>query len=133
MSGDVFLINSLWRRLLNGSVVPIVTEIMINHSNISSNAVKIWDTKAFMERYFHYTSFKLLGIDFKTNDGIYNSVNLTPANFEIFRLACELIKAATITKMRVSNGVLTVQLVGSYNFRSISSILERRHLLSNSV
>lgn len=91
-----------------------------------------WDTKAFMDRYFLHSSLKLLDIGFKTNERIYISENLTPANLAVFRLARELMKGGTVSKMRVSNGIVAVQLPGTNGFRSIVDILELQNLSSNS-
>lgn len=93
----------------------------------------VWDTKAFMDRYFLHSSLKQLDIGFKTNDRIYISENLTPANLAVFRLARELLKTGIISKMRVSNGIIAVQLPGSNGYRPVSDILALKNLSSNSI
>lgn len=87
-----------------------------------------WDVKIFMEGYYK-ASLKLSNVGFNSEDRIYVSENLTPANFAIFRLAREMKKTGTVTKLRVQDGIVAVHITGEKNFIPVKTIQDLEALV----
>lgn len=88
-----------------------------------------WDVKIFMDGYYK-ASLKLSNVGFNSEDRIYVNENLTPANFAIFRLAREMKKTGTVTKVSVRDGIVAVHMLGDEkNFIPVKTIKDLEALV----
>lgn len=117
----------------SGAVVP---EHDADSTNISFPPIMIkfysqLEKSEFMNLYFRYKNLSLTDIGFKTATRIIISESLTASSHKIFIEAATFKKQGKISKLRVRNGVISVQVGSNGKFHYIESIFKLKEIVGS--